>query len=212
MAKLIRSMYKCPVCGNEFEDEFAVEIGVDRRKGLDSNSYEDEIFKQVVMCPKCGYSTTQYPEKEDDEVIDFVESEDYQVLKNSEWESVYKKWMMAGYISKLVGNTFDSGYEFMVAGWYARRYLQSADDFNYSMGLAIRELSDHVNETGYLNAALLIVELLRQTSRLQEASDYAHEILDADIDDDSRLFLEFELKLISKLDITEHYFDEITEE
>ena len=38
MAKLIRYNYKCPVCGNEFQDDYPEGLGENCRVGLDSNT------------------------------------------------------------------------------------------------------------------------------------------------------------------------------
>jgi hypothetical protein len=209
MAKLISYIFKCPVCGTEFQDDYPEGLGENCRVGLDSNTYEDEQFNQIIMCPKCGYSASNYLENEDKKVIDFVNSSEYQLVVNSDKDPIYKKWMLAGYISKLIGNDFDAGYSFMVAGWYARKFTQNIDDFYYSMELAVSELSVYVNETGYVKAALMIVDLLRQMTRLQDAADYALELRDFELDEKANAFIEFVLQMISKLELSEHYIDEV---
>lgn len=209
MSVVINNTYKCPVCGKIFESENVTDISTDCDRGLDTNVHDDNQFKQIVICPDCGYSAPYYFEVEDDDIIEFVRSKEYSDVFNSEWDPVIKKWMLAGYISKYMGNHYDAGYEFMVAGWYARDYTKIPNDFQYAMHLAIAEFSAHVEETYEVNSALIVVDLLRQVARFQEAFDFALELRDSGLDDDTNKILDFELQKISESDTKEHLISEV---
>ncbi len=202
--------YTCPICGRHFYAYTTTDLQDCKSKGLDINPYDDQIFDQIIMCPQCGFSALKYCNIEDIEVIEYVNSPEYQVYYNDEnIDTVYKKWMLAGFISKLIGQYYDSGYEFMVAGWYIRKVHGNVDDFVYSMNMAIQQMSAYVEETMEIEPALIILDLLRQIGRFEQAADFAFGLKESGIDTNTEKFIDHELDLIARQDVNEHLMEEI---
>lgn len=206
---VIPKQFVCPVCGKKFTAEIAPDLDEPERVGLDTNTHNPLQFEKVVICPECGYSSAQYANNEDQEIIDFVNSEEYKSLLKSEWSEGFKKWMLAGFVSKFAGYHFDAGYEFMTAGWYIREFGGDTDDLVYAFNMAVSEFATYVDESNELKPALILLDLLRQTGDFEKATDFAFGLKDSEVDDQTKKIIDFELECISKKDITEHYMDEV---
>ncbi len=199
----------CPVCGCKFDAEFEKDYFNQRRLGLDGNAHDIEQFNRVYMCPTCGYSSATQITNEDAEIIELVNSDEFQAVFKSEWSEGFKKWMLAGYLSKASGNHYDAAYEFMVAGWYIRKCGGPVDDFVYAYNLAISEFAGYIEETFEVRPALIMLDLLRQIGNFEKATDIAFGLKDSEVDENAERVIDFELKCISKMDISEHFVDEV---
>lgn len=199
----------CPVCGNEFYAEFESDYVVKGRLGLDGNAHDTKQFNKVYMCPACGYSSAVQITNEDAEIIELVKSDKFQDVFRSEWSEGLKKWMLAGYISKASGNHYDAAYEFMVAGWYIREFGGTVDDFVYAYNMAISEFARYTEERFETKPVLIMLDLLRQIGNFEKATDIAFSLKGSEVDENAEKLIDFELKRISEMDISEHYFNEI---
>lgn len=90
----MEKQFACPVCGKEFVADVVTDLDESGRVGIDTNTHNPIQFKRAVICPDCRYSSVEYTEREDQEVKDFVASEEYDQTKkiiDFELECISKK-------------------------------------------------------------------------------------------------------------------------
>lgn len=178
-------------------------------RDLDTNPNCRAVYDRVIICPECGYAASTPGQPIDDRVRTLVASEEYQaILNQEEYDDIYKKHLLAAYLSAELGDFGEAGYNYLVAYWYLKD--QKSDDAPKVCQKAIENLEKHLETHVNFEEVLKMSDLLRQMGRFDEAMENLC-ALESFVASDKTLmaFVTFEKVLVSEKDSSPHKMREV---
>lgn len=178
-------------------------------RDLDTNPNCPAVYDRVIICPECGYATSTPGRPIEDRVRTLVASDDYQaILNKEEYDDIYKKQILAAYLSAKLGDFREAGYNYLVAYWYLKD--QKSDDAPKVCQKAIENFEKYLETHVDFEGVLKMSDLLRQMGRFDEAMENLC-ALETFVASDKTLmaFVAFEKILVSEKDSSSHKMGEV---
>ena len=212
MASFVKKTITCMCCGKKYEVEMLKGYSVDDygEVDLDTNPHNPALFDRVVLCPLCGYATSEPYIVLSDEIKSLVYDEKYkEVLDNRFYDDCCKKLLLSGYLSVKKRNPKEAGYSYLMAYWYMRENNISGG--TKAREKAIKNFERYLLKTTDFEVAMILVDLLRQDGKFYEAKETVLSLEDYIIDDSElKKIVDFEKKLIAKKDSSIHKIREVS--
>jgi len=193
----------CPVCLHEFEAE------------MDMSGYQSGVRldlkplgaiaapSRVAVCPQCHFVlyTDQLSDEDRDNLREFLASPEYAGLVKEKHSSYF---LLARIRKHMNANHFTVAYAYLQASWQVEDEL--ARQITY-LNACLDELKEYVqekveDENDFRTAQLLIGEILRRTSKFDDATEHFKELsaLSEFKMQPYRTSCEYEIKLIQNRD------------
>ena len=200
----------CPLCGKAFSATVVMSYSVNGAfRSLDGDPHEPVLYNAVHLCPHCGYVFTD-PKKEPDFYTRMlVQGEDYQtVLQAESLPDTARKLLLLGYLSEQKGDAGTASAQYLHAYWYFRD--NDLPEKEEARDKAIEGMKKYLETKGDLNAAMVLVDLLRQKGEFEEALDAVNSLGKYAQGDETLLkTAAFEWRLIMAGDSNVHVFHEV---
>lgn len=212
MSRYAGKKVKCKCCGKQYDARFLQSYYSDSPMGLDTNPHMPEIYDSVILCPHCGYATDDVTQSVDSEVRNFVESSEYQkMFTDKDFDENLKKLLLSAQTEEMKKDFRKAAYQYLEAFWRAKE-IDNEQSCKIA-GQAVDNFSKYLEETKDLDAAMILVDLLRQTRNFKEAAETA-ESLAGFIPKDGKFIqsvLAYEEKLIAERDSDAHNVSEVAQ-
>lgn len=209
MASYVNKTIVCNCCGKRFQTKMLKGFFSDHPLDLDSNPHHPAAYDRVTVCPQCGYSSSNMNAVVSADIRNIVNSAKYREV----WESLYydattKKLLLAGHLSAKKADYLEAAYCYLMAMWHFAE-LNSDKAIN-AREKAINYFSKYLSRTRDDEMALVLVDLLRQASRFEEAVETAAS-LEEYVSTNAGIMrvLKFEKDLIEKKDTSTHSVKEV---
>lgn len=95
-------------CGETYEANILMGYTSNCRD-MDTNPNCPAVYDLVTVCPECGYATSDPGRPIDDRIRALVASHDYQAIFNEEYDDIYKKHLLAAFLSEESGDFQEAG-------------------------------------------------------------------------------------------------------
>lgn len=199
----------CNCCGKKFEAKLLKSFFSEHPLDLDLNPHHPAAYDRVTMCPQCGYSSSNMNVAVSKDIKRIVNSEKYKdVLANPFFDEATKKLLLAGHISAKKSDYLDAAYCYLMAMWHFSEL--NSDKVTNARGKAIAYFSKYLSRSRDDELALVLVDLLRQSSRFEEAAETAISLKEYLLSDSFEMrVLRFENSLIEKKDSSSHSVREV---
>lgn len=204
VARYFRKNVVCPLCGKEFFADLLAGYTQNGPSDLDGNPHEPAIYDRVVLCPHCGYSTAHirrpaYPNAEK-----WVQSANYrEMLGSRKYGEEGKKLLLAGFLARKAEDHLESGYCYLSAWWFLS--ANRSPEADRALKQAIEQYRLYLEKEENHDAALVLIDLMRQAGELEEAMETA-ESLEAYLTEPEHLrILRQEKTLICARDTRAHH-------
>ena len=173
MATYLTKQARCPICGKEFTVQIPGSYTIyGEMRELDGNTHTPEVYEMVSRCPLCGYVCGDFDERLDWRVPETLKSEEYQrILKDENIPENGKKAYLAALLAEKKEDPHTAGIWYLRAYWAVRgaegqeRFSEEARD------KAIGMIQESLKKEPDLNAAMVLVDLLRQKGEFGEARE-----------------------------------------
>ena len=166
------------------------------------NPHNPSIFRRVVVCPNCHYATDAVNKFASQEVREVVSSSEYQELYMSAYQhEIMKSLRLAAYISEKVADSKDAARLYLTMHWYIQRQNTFAPEW---LDKAIDNYQHYLSDVPDLDAALVLIDCLRQAGRFEEATESAMSLQTYIANVNQKKILDLELKLIQQRDSYAH--------
>lgn len=178
-------------------------------RDLDTNPNCPAVYDRVIICPECGYATSTPVQSVDDRVRTLVASDNYQaILNQEEYDDIYKKHILAAYLSAELGDFAEAGYNYLVAYWYLKD--KKSDDAPKACQKAIENLEKYLETHVNFEGVLKMSDLLRQMGRFDEAMENLCALERFVVNNKTLMaFVAFEKTLVSEKDSSSHKMSEV---
>lgn len=212
MASYVKKTITCMCCGKKYEVNLLKGYSVEDNDmlDLDTNPHNPALFDRVLLCPFCGYATATPYSALPDEIKVIVNDANYkEVLNNRLYDDNCRKLLLAGYLSVKRRDAKEAGYNYLLAYWYMRDSGISGSE--RAREKAIKNFERYLLKTMDCEVAMILVDLLRQSERFEEAKETVLS-LESYIADNAELvrIAELEKKLILKKDSDIHKVGEVS--
>lgn len=212
MSRYAGKKVKCKCCGKQYDARFLQSYYSDSPMGLDTNPHMPEIYDSVILCPHCGYATDDVMQSVDSEVRNFVESSEYQkMFTDKDFDEILKKLLLSAQTEEMKKDFRKAAYQYLEAFWRAKEIEN--EQSSKIAGQAVDNFSKYLEEAKDLDAAIILVDLLRQMRNFEEAAETA-ESLAGFIPKDGKFIqsvLSYEEKLIAERDSDAHNVSEVAQ-
>ena len=200
----------CPLCGKTFSATVVVSYQVNgSQRSLDGDPHEPLLYNMVHFCPHCGYVFTDAAEEPDDRTRELVMGEPYQkALQIENYPEIPRKLLLLGYLSGQKGDVSTASAQYLRAYWYFRDngHPKTAE----ALDRAIEGIKRHIEAKADLNAAMVLVDLLRQKGDFDQALEAVNSLGQYLRGNENLLkTAAFEWKLIMAGDPSVHTFGEV---
>lgn len=91
------------------------------------------------------------------------------ILKSKQYDDTCRKLLLAGYLSLKNGNAKEAGYHYLLAFWYMKDH--GFAEVEKTREKAIKNFERYLKETPDYEVAMILVDLLRQSERFDEAME-----------------------------------------
>lgn len=200
----------CPLCGKTFSTTVVMSYSVNGSfRSLDGDPHEPLLFDTVHLCPHCGYAFTDAKEEPDAFTRMLVRGENYRTVFEAEnLPDTAKKLLLLGYLAEQKGDAGTASVQYLHAYWYFRD--NDLPEKEEAREKAIEGMMRYLETKPDKNAAMVLVDLLRQKGDFKEAFE-AVNTLGEHLRDDENLLktAAFEWRLIMAKDAKEHVFQEV---
>lgn len=206
MANYFKKFLRCGCCGASFETDVLAGLYQGKVMGLDTNPYQSAIYDLFIVCPNCGYAGVNIT-RADQKTIDYIRSDDFKHLTHPlRDDDTEKKIRSAAVIAAYQEDFKAAGYASLVLSWYLRDKALPPDD---ALAQCIEYYSRHLSASRDYDAAIILIDCLRQSSRFEEANETAKSLLDYIQNARLEAIVKFEQKLISENDASPHLISEV---
>ena len=219
MATYREQEVRCPICGDALTlRTVSSYTSYGEFRELDGNTHSPEEYETVSLCPHCGYVSSDFSNRLDPRVPGILKSEAYQAAFGNEMvpENARKAYL-AGLLEEGKDDPGSAGIWYLRAYWSLRdgetpeenaetvkAFKESASD------KALEMLVNHIQRDADRNAAMVMVDLLRQRGEFDAAKE-AVQALEKHLDKDVNMIrvAAFERGLIAAGDVRPHRLSEV---
>ena len=212
MSRYARKKVKCKCCGKQYDARFLQGYYDSRPMDLDTNPHAPEVYDSTILCPHCGYATDDVMRNVDAEVRHFVESLEYQkTFADKDLDETLKKLLLSAQTEEIKKDFRKVAYQYLEAFWRAKE-TENEQSCEIA-GQAIDNFSKYLEEAKDLDAAMILIDLLRQTQRFEEAAETAGSLAGFIPKEEEfiRRILSYEEKLIADRDSAAHNVSEVAQ-
>ena len=159
----------CPLCGKTFSSVVVSSFQVDGSlRGLDGDPHEPLIYDLLHLCPHCGYVFTDQKKEPDPFTKMLAQSENYQVILHAEdCPDPARKSLLKGYLAEQKEETEEAAVQYLRAYWCFRN--NGLSGLHEARDKAIEAMERYLEDNVDKNAALALIDLLRQKGAFDEA-------------------------------------------
>ena len=176
MANYFEKEIICPCCKKIFTARVAGGFLANGDMGMDTFPYHPAVYDSVVICPHCSYATEKLYSYPKQEICDLVESREYRgIVSDFAYEQKEKNHLAASFLAKADGDFRRAGRLAMTAFWHMRE--RDSDRQEEALAEAIECYSTFLSKKADLDAAVILIDLLRQQGDFSEAADTAHSLI-----------------------------------
>lgn len=212
MSRYAWKKVKCKCCGKQYDARFLQGYYVASPMGLDTNPHAPEIYDSVILCPHCGYATDDVMQDVNSEMRSLVESSEYQKLfTGKDLDETLKKMLLGAQTEETKKNFRKAAYRYLEAFWRAKEIED--EQSSKIAGQAIKNFSIYLRQAKDLEAAMILIDILRQTRRFEEATETAKSLAKFIPKEEKFLYsiLSYEEKLINAQDSDAHNVNEVAQ-
>lgn len=213
MSSFVKKTITCVCCGEKYEISMMKGYSAVENSciDLDTNPHSPALYERVILCPNCGYATAEPYTLIPDDIKVLVKDDNYQnILKSKQYDDTCRKLLLAGYLSVKNRNAKEAGYHYLLAFWYMKEH--GFAEFEKAREKAIKNFERFLKETPDYEVAMILVDLLRQSERFDEAMEtlisLKQYIANNNVLKNVSLYEE---KLIKSKDSKSHRLEEVTE-
>ena len=209
MSSYVNRHLTCMCCGEPFEARL-LKGYLSTEMGLDTCPHEPAAYDVIVMCPNCGYATSEPYTKADPTAAAIVESSDYRAIREDPaYDETATKLLLAAHIDEKTGKILDAADDYALAFWYLRE--QGLPQATWAGSKLVAALEAYLNENKDVEMAMMLVDIQRQLGRFDDAEETL-DFLGEYIQDNMLLVkvAELERKLIHDGDRAPHLMSEVT--
>ena len=209
MPSYVNKTIVCNCCGKRFQAKLLKGFFNEHPLGLDGNPHHPAAYDRVTACPHCGYSSSNMNAAVSAEIRSIVNSSKYKdVLGNPFFDDTTKKLLLAGHIAAKKADYLEAAYCYLMAMWHFSEI--DSDKVGNAREKAITYFSRYLSQTRDDEMALVLIDLLRQASRFEEAAETASSLEEyVSTDAGVMRMLMFEKSLIEKKDTSTHSVKEV---
>lgn len=206
MSSYIEIKITCKCCGHKFSANELIGYTV-LEMDLDTYPHNPCVYDQVIMCPNCGYADIDTEHDVSEAIKEMVRSDSFKKIYLSNHDSTYVKLSAAEYIAEKSSNYRDASYYSLLKLWYLRDKNADLSDIQLKViSLFEKYLTDNVDK----DAAIIYIDVLRQTGRFEEALETVCSLEPFVADNEKlRTIVSFEKELIINKDIGRHGINEV---
>ena len=211
MASYLRKIISCACCGNEYETRMLIGFTIRREDvDLDTNPHNPALFDKIIICPHCGYVTSEPNGRIDDLICSVVYSPNYQKLRSdSTLDLTAKKLLLAGLLYSSVDKIKEAAYSYLYAYWYQKEHNHA--DAVSTCEKAINSFEKYLSDNENHEMAMILVDLLRQMSLFDEALETLGSLDFYTVNEPNyKAISTFEKRLIIDKDCIAHRLSEVT--
>ena len=208
MSSYVNRHLTCMCCGKPFEARLLKGF-LSTEMGLDTCPHEPAAYDKIVMCPHCGYATSEPYTKADPAAAAIIESNVYKaIMENTAYDETVTKLLLAAHIDEKTGKLRKATDDYAYAFWSLRE--QDAPQTAWAGGKLVTALEKYLNENQDVERAMMLVDIQRQLGRFDDARETLG-FLEGFIQDNELLLkvAELERKLIGYGDSTPHMMSEV---
>ena len=212
MSRYLKKAITCKCCGNEYQGDVLMGFTTDRNvMDLDTNPHEPAVYDQIIQCPKCGYSALGYSKDVDEKTKELVGSEEYQaILQSNEGDRITPKLTCAALIAEKQKDYRAASYFALLQLWHLKEINADGSKQIEVRGKAIGYFEEYLTYNLDVNAAMIMIDLLRQAKRFDDAMETVCS-LESYITKNEPLkkVAAFEKRLIHEEDYSDHKIGEV---
>lgn len=210
MTRYINKTLTCSVCGKNHEYNVLSSFSV-FESYLDGYTGKPEIYEFILECPYCHNVaesiTTEISEKEKNYIL----SDEYQKAFRDDRDRYVRRFVETAKRKEAVGQWLAAAHYWLMASWraYDLDDSQESDYQNKAVSSYKNALID--DEPVQMEHLCVMVDLLRQLNRFEEAEYYAESCMvvyekENATDEDEYAVLKQEMKLIRDKDCSRHTY------
>lgn len=196
----------CRCCGQEFSAKVLkgfLSTGAD----LDSNPHQPEIYEKAVVCPHCGYVTSQLRAEVSDAMRTDVRSPEYrQILSDETLPDTARRLILDARMMQMRDDGRNAGYQYLTAFWCVRERGETSCDL---LEKAVGCFSEYLETNADVDTAMVLIDCLRQLGRFIESQETAESLSAYVSDPDLHRVLQYERTLAARQDTRPHARSEV---
>lgn len=172
MDSYVKKTITCMCCQKRYETKLLKGYLIDKCENidLDTNPHNPAIYDRVLICPHCGYATSEPYSYVHDKTKKLVKEPNYQeVLNDRLYDTICKKLLLAAYLAVKNRDSREAAYDYLLAYWYMNEnHICRAEKAREK---AIKNFERYLGKNSDIEAAMILVDLLRQSRRFDEAGE-----------------------------------------
>lgn len=137
---------------------------------LDTNPHNPALYDRVLICPYCGYATSEPYSYVNDKIKNLTKEPNYQeVLHDKQYDIICKKLLLAAYLAVKKGDSKEAGYDYLLAYWYMNdNHICKVEKAREK---AIKNFERYLGKNSDIEVAMILVDLLRQSRKFDESRE-----------------------------------------